>query len=119
LKGHGNLENLMITGKKNMKTSLKKKMGFDYYPFKNGILSSYTKQPNNVFIAIHLNVSFIWLKFMLNAGKYSVHGASGYVKSNIYIYICMDPGSPCQRMIGVYNHLLNAQCLGWITILRR
>ena len=62
-------------------------MGFDYYPFKNGILSSYTKQPNNVFIAIHLNVSFIWLKFMVNAGTYSIHGASGYVKLRIYIYI--------------------------------
>lgn len=69
-KGHGNLENLMITGKKkNIKTSLKKKMGFDYYPFKNGLLSSYTKQSNNVLITIHLvNVSFIWLKFMVNAG---------------------------------------------------
>lgn len=55
--------------KKNIKTSLKKKMGFDYYPFKNGLLSSYTKQSNNVLITIHLvNVSFIWLKFMVNAG---------------------------------------------------
>ena len=29
-----------------------------------------------------------------------------------------DPGSPCQMMIGVYNHLRNARYLGSITILR-
>ena len=32
------------------------------------------------------------------------------------IPIPRDPGSPCQMMIGVYNHLRNARCLGSIAI---
>ena len=37
--------------------------------------------------------------------------------SSRYIYIGIQ--SPCQRMIGVYNHLRNARYFGSITILRR